>query len=266
MELEKEWIETAVKLASKSSKEKASTKRQKLFANSYKKLLDRICIKDEPAVLDLGCGLGEINGVLKNQGLFVVNIDISLSSLRIAKLFYPQSNFLCADLSNIPFKKNTFDIITAMSSLEFCFDKAHILRLAKEKLKDNGRMYIEVRNNDFIVYGLLKHFAPFYKKKVFIKDYPAKGFQDLEYDEWIGLFRGSGLNVEKTFASVRPWNFGPLETRIKNLIIMIAKYLVPLKYHYMIGFVLKKYESKSLSRIALIIRGRGGLFISTFIK
>ena len=177
MELEKEWIETAVKLAGKSSKEKASTKRQKLFANSYKKLLDRICIKDEPAVLDLGCGLGEINGVLKNQGLFVVNIDISLSSLRIAKLFYPQSNFLCADLSNIPFKKKTFDLITAISSLEFCFDKARILRVVKEKLRDNGRLYIEVRNNDFIVYRLMMPLFSYYKKRFLLKTIPQKIFK-----------------------------------------------------------------------------------------
>ena len=245
MELEKEWIETAVKLAGKSSKEKASTKRQKLFANSYKKLLDRICIKDVQAVLDLGCGLGEINGVLKNQELFVVNIDISLSSLRIAKLFYPQSNFLCADLSNIPFKKKTFDLITAISSLEFCFDKARILRVVKEKLRDNGRLYIEVRNNDFIVYRLMRPLFSYYKIKFFIKDYPAKGFRDLGYDEWVDLFRNSGLSVKKTYASVRPWNYGSLETRIKNFIIMITRYLVPLKYHYMIGFVLKKYQSKS---------------------
>ena len=245
MELEKEWIETAVKLAGKSSKEKASTKRQKLFANSYKKLLDRICIKDVQAVLDIGCGLGEINGVLKNQELFVVNIDISLSSLRIAKLFYPQSNFLCADLSNIPFKKKTFDLITAISSLEFCFDKARILRVVKEKLRDNGRLYIEVRNNDFIVYRLMRPFFSYYKIKFFIKDYPAKGFRDLGYDEWVDLFRNSGLSVKKTYASVRPWNYGSLETRIKNFIIMITRYLVPLKYHYMIGFVLKKYQSKS---------------------
>ena len=245
MELEKEWTETAVKLADKSSQEKASTKRQKLFANSYKKLLDRICIKDVQAVLDLGCGLGEMNGVLKNQEVFVVNIDISLSSLRIAKLFYPQSNFLCADLSNIPFKKKTFDLITAISSLEFCFDKARILRVVKEKLRDNGRLYIEVRNNDFIVYRLMRPLFSYYKIKFFIKDYPAKGFRDLGYDEWVDLFRNSGLSVKKTYASVRPWNYGSLETRIKNFIIMITRYLVPLKYHYMIGFVLKKYQSKS---------------------
>jgi len=244
VELEKEWIETAVKLAGKSSKEKASTKRQKLFANSYKKLLDRICIKDVQVVLDLGCGLGEINGVLKNQEMFVVNIDISLSSLRIAKLFYPQSNFLCADLSNIPFKKKTFDLITAISSLEFCFDKARILRVVKEKLRDNGRLYIEVRNNDFIVYRLMRPLFFIYKKRFLIKDYPAIGFQDLEYGEWVGLFRDSGLDVEKTYASIRPWNYGPFETRIKNLIIMITKYLVPLKFHYTIGFVLKKINQK----------------------
>ena len=130
------------------------------------------------------------------------------------------------------------------SKMRSQYQVAHILRLAKEKLKDNGRMYIEVRNNDFIVYGLLKHFAPFYKKKVFIKDYPAKGFQDLEYDEWVSLFRDSGLDVEETYASIRPWNYGPFETRIKNLIIMITKYLVPLKFHYTIGFVLKKINQK----------------------
>ena len=244
MELEKEWAETAAKLADKSCKEKSSRKRQKLFVNSYKKLLDRICIKDVQAVLDLGCGLGEINGVLENQELFVVNLDISLSSLRVAKSFYPQSNFLCADMNNVPFKKNTFDIITAISSLEFCFDKARILRVVKEKLRDNGRLYIEVRNNDFIVYRLMTPLFSYYKKRFFIKDYPAKSFRDLGYDEWIGLFRDSGLGVEKTYASVRPWNYGPFETRIKNLIIMITKYLVPLKFHYTIDFVLKKINQK----------------------
>ena len=178
MELEKEWAETAAKLADKSCKEKSSKKRQKLFVNSYKKLLDRICIKDVQAVLDLGCGLGEINGVLKNQELFVVNLDISLSSLRVAKSFCPQSNFLCADMNNVPFKKNTFDIITAISSLEFCFDKARILRVVKEKLRDNGRLYyIEVRNNDFIVYRLMMPLFSYYKKRFLLKTIPQKVFE-----------------------------------------------------------------------------------------
>lgn len=91
----------------------------------------------------------------------------------------------------------------------------------------------------------MRNLFSYYKIKFFIKVYPAKGFRDLGYDEWVDLFRDSGLSVKKTYASIRPWNYGSLETRIKNFIIMITRYLVPLEYHYMIGFVLKKYESKT---------------------
>jgi len=243
MDLNNEWIKTAIVFYDQKARQN-SPQTLLLFKMAYGTLKKRINIKSGTIILDLGCGCGQITGALSPSEVTIIGIDISKNSIKQAKSFYPQSNFLCADMNNVPFKKNTFDIITAISSLEFCFDKARILRVVKEKLRDNGRLYIEVRNNDFIVYRLMMPLFSYYKKKFFIKDYPAKGFRDLGYDEWVSLFRDSGLDVEETYASIRPWNYGPFETRIKNLIIMITKYLVPLKYHYMIGFVLKKYQSK----------------------
>jgi ubiquinone/menaquinone biosynthesis C-methylase UbiE len=244
MDLNNEWIKTAIVFYDSKVCYNPPQKLL-LFKKAYRTLKKRINIKSGTIILDLGCGCGQITGALSPSEVTIIGIDISKNSIKQAKSFYPQSNFLCADMNNVPFKKNTFDIITAISSLEFCFDKARILRVVKEKLRDNGRLYIEVRNNDFIVYRLMRPLFSYYKIKFFIKDYPAKGFRDLGYDEWVDLFRNSGLSVKKTYASVRPWNYGSLETRIKNFIIMITRYLVPLKYHYMIGFVLKKYQSKS---------------------
>ena len=243
MDLNNEWIKTAIVFYDSKVCYNPPQKLL-LFKKAYRTLKKRINIKSGTIILDLGCGCGQITGALSPSEVTIIGIDISKNSIKQAKSFYPQSNFLCADMNNVPFKKNTFDIITAISSLEFCFDKARILRVVKEKLRDNGRLYIEVRNNDFIVYRLMMPLFSYYKKKVFIKDYPAKGFRDLGYDEWVSLFRDSGLDVEETYASIRPWNYGPFETRIKNLIIMITKYLVPLKFHYTIDFVLKKINQK----------------------
>jgi len=243
VDLNKEWIKTAIVFYDQRARQN-SPQTLLLFKMAYGTLKKRINIKSGSIILDLGCGCGQITGALSSTEVTIIGIDISKNSIKQAKSFYPQSNFLCADLSNIPFKKKTFDLITAISSVEFCFDKARILRVVKEKLRDNGRLYIEVRNNDFIVYRLMRPLFFIYKKRFLIKDYPAIGFQDLEYGEWVGLFRDSGLDVEKTYASIRPWNYGPFETRIKNLIIMITKYLVPLKFHYTIGFVLKKINQK----------------------
>ena len=61
---------------------------------------------NENLILDLGCGGGR--EIIKKKGK-VVGIDISFSSLKKAKKIY--ENVLLADVQNLPFKNNTFDVV-----------------------------------------------------------------------------------------------------------------------------------------------------------
>ena len=239
MSTEKEWIGTAIRIYDQHATHK-SPKRQVIFEKAYSELLNKCPIKKGDIILDLGCGCGEITGALSGAEVTVIGIDISKNSIRQAKLFYPQSNFLCADMNRLPFKEQCFDLITAMSSLEFCYDKAHILREVRGKLSDNGKLYIEVRNNDFIVLKLLGPFLTLFEKNFFVEEYPVKGFRDLGYNEWIKLFRNNGYVVEAIFDSLRPWNYGSPGTRFKNIIIKIIRYLYAIRCQYTVGFLMKR--------------------------
>jgi SAM-dependent methyltransferase len=66
----------------------------------------------KPKLLDVGCGHGYIHSKLSKNGFDVVGIDVASEVLQIAKKMNPTVPYFPFDGHSIPFKKNTFDIVT----------------------------------------------------------------------------------------------------------------------------------------------------------
>jgi len=84
-----------------------------------KRGVEKLVSEKKPVViLDLGCGSGRYLPFLKGE--LIVGIDFSIGMLKHAKKF-KNANFIQADIFNLPFKENTFDLIISMSIIgEHC--------------------------------------------------------------------------------------------------------------------------------------------------
>jgi len=87
-------------------------------------------IKDNFKVLDLGCGNGRLLKILKesNNNFEYLGIDFSKKLIIQAKKDFPNYNFKLADMNNLYFKKNSFDVIFMIASF-------HHLETKKERLE-----------------------------------------------------------------------------------------------------------------------------------
>lgn len=234
------WREAAVRFYDRESREKADPARHRLFAASYRRLAARLDLGRGMSLLDAGCGCGEMTAALEGSGVRVVGVDISRASLVQARRFHPGSPFLGADLASLPFPEGTFDAACAITSVEFCRDKAAVLGELRRVLKAGGRLYLDVRNDAFLPYRLLAPLLPMLRKAGILEPYPAEGFRDLAWDEWAALAERQGFRLASLQPSLWPWNFGGPADRAKNLVIRAVKLACGVRGHYMVGLLLEK--------------------------
>ena len=209
------------------------------FAQAYKKIVSILNIYPPCAFLDMGCGSGEMaQAVMEDVDLYL-GVDISFESLIVARRHNPHGSFILADMTTF-YAKKRFDFITMISSLEFCHDKQAALTQVREALKPSGRLYVEVRNSDFLLFKVIAPFMNFLQKIRVILPYEAEGFKDLSIDEWSRLFANSGFRIVGKRRSIRPTLYGSSLTRIKNSLIKLTSITAPKNYHYLVGFLCVK--------------------------
>lgn len=75
-------------------------------------------IKDK-CLVDLGCGNGEHVRRYSAEGARVVGVDLSPGMLEVAREKNPNSDFVLADVTKLPFKDETFD--KAYSYFCYCY-------------------------------------------------------------------------------------------------------------------------------------------------
>lgn len=75
-------------------------------------------------VLDAGCGTGEISMIARSLGAQVVSVDFSMSYL---KRVSSKNNRVCASLSNLPFRKKSFDIVICADVIEHIPDQDTVI-------------------------------------------------------------------------------------------------------------------------------------------
>ena len=106
----------------------------------YSSVLAQVKLGDR--VLDAGCGEGSLSVMLAKKGAIVVGTDISEPNIVAARAYAEQNGvditFHVADIENLPFETNTFDVVVSSHVLEHIpdFDKGlhEIVRVSKAKV------------------------------------------------------------------------------------------------------------------------------------
>ena len=99
-------------------------------------------------VLDEGCGIGQWAISLEKLGFNTVGIDNSSKLLNIAKRnakkHKAKCKFLEADIRNLPFKNNSFDIVLSAGIIEHVPEIEKCIKEIARVLKKEGYLIIHV--------------------------------------------------------------------------------------------------------------------------
>lgn len=215
--------------------------RQKVYVKAYKKVIKRIALNNSDQVLDVGCGTGKLAIALSNIPKKYVGIDLAQKTIDIAEKKAQQNQvFFKADMLNMQFDNCSFSKIVALTSIDQVFEREVALNECKRVLSDDGLIYIEVRNADYIIKRYFRRLLPFFDKIGLTKPMPIADFSDLGYEEWITLFKKCGFEIVNQFISVRPYYGESANEKLKHALIEFCKFFIPKKYQYMLSFSLKK--------------------------
>lgn len=108
-------------------------------------------------VLDVGCGAGFLTNYLSLQGFDVTGVDLSQSSLDVAKRYdeTKRVQYLLADAYKLPFADGSFDVVCAMDILEHVDDPAQLISEASRVLTPGGRFFFHTFNRNFFSYFMV---------------------------------------------------------------------------------------------------------------
>lgn len=111
-------------------------------------------IPQKVAILDIGCGAGLLANPLAEAGHSVTGIDLSKSSLEIAKKrdSTGKAEYLSANAYSLPFPNDSFDAVCAMDILEHLEEPHLLIAEASRVLKTGGLFFFHTFNRNLFSY------------------------------------------------------------------------------------------------------------------
>lgn len=121
-------------------------------------------------ILDLGCGSGDHAVYFVEKGLDVTCVDLSEEMIKLCK--EKSLNAYVEDLENLPFEKESFDGIWAVTSL-LHIPKVNLSKVCKNLhslLKKDGILFVTVKEGEGEEYIDDRFFA-YWKEDEFLKEF-----------------------------------------------------------------------------------------------
>lgn len=104
-------------------------------------------------LLDVGCGRGEFAYAAIKKGWDGVGTDISESFARYAREKFGV-DVMVGDIKELPLRPEDFDVICLNSVIQYVRDPLGTLRAINSLLKKEGLLYLEVTNEDALVFEI----------------------------------------------------------------------------------------------------------------
>lgn len=114
-------------------------------------LLNKLHLDQDVKVLDVGCGVGEYGHFLRErdfQGEYV-GVDSSFDFIRIARSqALSKSKFFFAEAENLPFARNSFDVVFSLFSMHDWWNPRQALQEIRRVLSSDGKLILLDLHND----------------------------------------------------------------------------------------------------------------------
>ncbi len=118
------------------------------------------------AVIELGCGPGELSSTIAECGLSVVGVDKNLEKIGQARKRYPHIEFIEADILSLPHAGKSYDTVVLSEVLEHVSEEAgdRMLSTAWSFVAPGGRLIVSVPNEDCVPHA--NHIREFDQKSL----------------------------------------------------------------------------------------------------
>jgi 2-polyprenyl-6-hydroxyphenyl methylase/3-demethylubiquinone-9 3-methyltransferase len=105
-------------------------------------------------ILDVGCGAGFLANALAGDGYRVTGMDISESSLAVARNHDATGtvDYRCGDAYKLEFEEKSFDVVCAMDFLEHVEEPEKIVQEAARVLKSGGLFFFYTFNRNLLAW------------------------------------------------------------------------------------------------------------------
>lgn len=100
-------------------------------------------------ILEVGCGSGWFCNELSVYGK-VHGTDLSVNVLQRSQKKWPHIQFSAGDFFNLPFEKNSFDLVVTLEVLAHVENQQLFLCRISELLKDEGLLFLATQNRDVL--------------------------------------------------------------------------------------------------------------------
>jgi len=127
---------------------------RRIIHNSrFNSLLSLIGDVKNKKILDAGCGEGYFLSIIDSQEKY----GVELSSKRISEALktYPELKIKIADVNNLPFDDNTFDVIVCSEVLEHVSGYEKAIKEFKRCVKPYGHIVLSFPNEGLVRFGRL---------------------------------------------------------------------------------------------------------------
>jgi ubiquinone/menaquinone biosynthesis C-methylase UbiE len=194
-------------------------------------------IPSSSRILDAGCGSGEMAAKLIERGYAVWGIDLAAPMIRHARKLCGAACFGVADIEQIPFPDNTFDVVVSLGVIEYLESDEQALREIRRVLRPGGRAVIAIANGrsvvrriDGVLFRLVSLLRPAYHRLKYrfrgnpvpppaapAATVPRALYQRFYRSRWLRLLRGVNLEPEEWICHSWGWLRSPLGPLVQLL-------------------------------------------------
>lgn len=123
------------------------------FYASERYIFENVNIKASSTILDIGCGCGGLGNALRQQyGISrYTGVDINEKAIQTGRMLYPDFTLIAGDILNgddIGLGKTHFDIVAALSCIDFNVEFDRMLAASMERLNPGGVFISSFRLTD----------------------------------------------------------------------------------------------------------------------
>ena len=114
------------------------------FRPLFEAVYDRVGVAPGTRVLDVGCATGLASRLAAARGAAVAGLDAAEASIAIARRQLPDGDFRVGDMLDLPWPRDSFDLVTGFNSFQFAPDIVAALREAARVARPGGQVAMAV--------------------------------------------------------------------------------------------------------------------------